>query len=178
MATKDNFKNLEISELAKLISPSSEAFLELKNRGILRTKNIVGELGEYYAVDFYTKNPKLPGLSMAPPTVKNIDALSRNGEIYSIKTITSRKGTTGSFWDPESIKNNEKKFDYLLNLYPSTCLPLLGISALSEAKFRVGPHWEEYDFCFDLMLKAANNDLMQFTDEVLIYLKNFGNGQV
>ena len=114
MATKDNFKNLEISELAKLISPSSEAFLELKNRGILRTKNIVGELGEYYAVDFYTKNPKLPGLSMAPPTVKNIDALSRNGEIYSIKTITSRKGTTGSFWDPESIKNNEKKFDYLL----------------------------------------------------------------
>lgn len=114
METKDNLKNLEISELAKLISPSSEAFLELKNRGILRTKNIVGELGEYYAVDFYTKNPKLPGLSMAPPTVKNIDALSRNGEIYSIKTITSRKGTTGSFWDPESIKNNEKKFDYLL----------------------------------------------------------------
>ena len=51
---------------------------------------------------------------MAPPTVKNIDALSRNGEIYSIKTITSRKGTTGSFWDPESINNNEKKFDYLL----------------------------------------------------------------
>ena len=114
MVIKDTLKNLKVSELAKLISPSSEAFIELKKRGVLRTKNIVGELGEYYAVDFYTKNPKLPGLSMAPPTVKNIDALSRNGEIYSIKTITSRKGTTGSFWDPESIKSNEKKFDYLL----------------------------------------------------------------
>jgi len=114
MEIKNNMKNLEVSDLAKLISPSSEAFIELKNRGILRTKNIVGELGEYYAVNFYTNDPKLPGLSMAPPTVKNIDALSRNGEIYSIKTITSRKGTTGSFWDPESINNNEKKFDYLL----------------------------------------------------------------
>tara|TARA_Y100000816_G_scaffold253695_1_gene205433 strand:+ start:460 stop:963 length:504 start_codon:yes stop_codon:yes gene_type:complete len=114
MVIEDKLKNLEVSELAKLISPSSEAFVELKNRGILRTKNTVGELGEYYAVDFYTKNPKLPGLSVAPPTVKNIDALSRNGETYSIKTITSRNGTTGSFWDPESIKNNEKKFDYLL----------------------------------------------------------------
>lgn len=76
----------------------------------------------------------------------------------------------------EFLRFTSEKFDYLLNLYPTTCLPLLGISALSEAKFRVGPHWEEYDFCFDLMLKAANNDLMHFTDEVLIYLKNFGNG--
>jgi hypothetical protein len=78
----------------------------------------------------------------------------------------------------EFLRFTSEKFDYLLNLYPSTCLPLLGISALSEAKFRVGPHWPEYDFCFDLMLKANNDDLMQFTDEVLIYLKNFGNGQV
>ena len=23
-------------------------------------------------------------------------------------------GTTGSFWNPESIENNEKKFDYLI----------------------------------------------------------------
>ena len=78
----------------------------------------------------------------------------------------------------EFLRFTTEKFDYLLNLYSSSCLPLLGISALSEAKFRVGPHWEDYDFCFDLMLQATNDDLMQFTDEVLIYLKNFGNGQV
>ena len=47
-------------------------------------------------------------------TVQNIDALSRNGEIYNIKAVTSRNGTTGSFWDPESIQNNVKKFDYLI----------------------------------------------------------------
>jgi hypothetical protein len=109
-----NYKDLSVSELAKLISPNSEVFQELKYREILRTKNIVGELGEFYAIEFYCKNPKLPSLSIAPITVKNIDALSRNGEIYSIKTVSSKKGTTGSFWDPRSIENNEKKFDYLL----------------------------------------------------------------
>lgn len=103
-----NYKDLSVTELAKLISPSSDAFLELKDRGVLRTKNVVGELGEYYAIDYYNSNPQLPSLSIAPITVKNIDALSRNGEIYSIKTVSSRKGTTGSFWDPKSIENNEK----------------------------------------------------------------------
>ena len=69
-----------------------------------------------------------------------------------------------------------EKFDYLLNLYSKPCLPLLGISAFAEAAFRVGPHWPAYSFCFDLMLETDKTDLMHFTDEVLIYLKNFGNG--
>lgn len=68
---------------------------------------------EYLAIEFFNKNPKLPKLSFAPAGVKNVNALSRNGEIFSIKTVTSRTGATGLFWDPESIKNNEKKFDYL-----------------------------------------------------------------
>ena len=85
-----------------------------KRREVLRAKNIVGELGEYYAVDFYVNNSRLPNLSIAPPGVQNVDALSRNGEMYSIKAVTSRNGTTGSFWDPDSINKNEKKFQYLL----------------------------------------------------------------
>ena len=102
-----------IKNLARQLSPSSKAFTELTKRGILRTKNVVGELGEYYAIDFYNNNTKLPNLSIVPTTVKNIDALSREGKTYSIKTI-SKKGSTGSFWDPESIDRNERKFDFLL----------------------------------------------------------------
>ena len=48
-------KKLSIEELAKLISPSSEAVQELKRRGVLRTKNTVGELGEHYAIELYNK---------------------------------------------------------------------------------------------------------------------------
>ena len=109
-----DYKKLNTQELARLLSPSSDAYLELKERGVLRTKNVVGELGEHYAIEFYNNNPKLPNLSFAPPGVQNVDALSRNGEIYSIKAVSSRKGTTGSFWDPESIMRNEQKFHYLL----------------------------------------------------------------
>ena len=58
-----DYKKLTVYELAKLISPSSDAYLELQNRGILRTKNVVGELGEYFAIDYYTNHPKLPNLA-------------------------------------------------------------------------------------------------------------------
>ena len=109
-----DIKKLKDNELIQLISPSSEVIQELKERGIIRTKNIVGELGEYYAIKYYKQLKGLPNLSLAPPGVKNIDALSRNGEIYSIKCISSLNGTTGSFWDPKSIEENNQKFHFLI----------------------------------------------------------------
>ena len=109
-----DFKKLSVEQLVKMISPSSEVVLELKRRGVVRSRNTVGDLGEYYTIETYKNNSSLPSLSIAPPGVRNVDALSRKGEIYSIKTITSRTGTTGSFWDPKSIERNEKKFDYLI----------------------------------------------------------------
>ena len=109
-----DLKNLSDEALMQLISPSSDVVKELKNRKIIRTKNIVGEIGEYYAIKFYNKLKNLPNLTLAPPGVKNIDALSRDGEIYSIKCISSLSGTTGSFWDPESIEKNNQKFHFLI----------------------------------------------------------------
>jgi len=109
-----DLKNLSDEALMQLISPSSDVVKELKNRKIIRTKNIVGEIGEYYAIKFYNKLKNLPNLTLAPPGVKNIDALSIDGEIYSIKCISSLSGTTGSFWDPESIEKNNQKFHFLI----------------------------------------------------------------
>jgi len=111
---ENNLKKLSVEDLVKQISPSSLVIKELWNRGVLRSHNIVGDLGEYYAVKYYNKIKELPNLTLAPPGVKNVDALSREGEIYSIKCVTSVTGTTGSFWDPDSIKSNKKKFEYLI----------------------------------------------------------------
>ena len=115
-------KNLSVEDLLKLISPSSDVVQELKSRDVLRTKNTVGEIGEYYAVKFYNKidlniydlKKKLPNLTLAGKTTKNVDALSRDGKIYSIKCVSAPNGTTGSFWDPDGIRNNQKTFDYLI----------------------------------------------------------------
>lgn len=109
-----NLEKYSDEELVKLVSHNSEIHNELKRRNILRTKNITGEIGEYFIVKLYNNTPKFPQLFLPPPGVKNIDVISRKGDRYSIKTITSRKGTTGSFWDPDSIEKNEKKFEFLI----------------------------------------------------------------
>ena len=109
-----DLKKLTVEELARLISPGSDVHNELRRRNVLRTKNTTGELGEYFAVEYFNNTPKLPTLILPPPGVQNVDAFSRDGDRYSIKTTTSRTGTTGSFWNPESIEKNEKTFEFLL----------------------------------------------------------------
>ena len=50
-----DLKQLSDEELIQLISPSSDVFKELANRNIIRSKNTVGDLGEYYAIHYYNK---------------------------------------------------------------------------------------------------------------------------
>ena len=161
------YKKLSVQELAKLISPSSDAHLELKDRGILRTKNVVGELGEYYAVDFYNNNSDLPNLSFAPPGVQNVDALSRNGELYSIKAVTSRKGTTGSFWDPESIEANKQKFHFLLIVVLDNDYSLDMILELT---------WDDF-FKFKKYNKRMNNYNISLTNQLFGEVKVVFNSE-
>ncbi len=156
-----DYEKLSIQELAELISPASDAHLELKKRGVLRTKNVVGELGEHYAVDFYTNNSDLPNLSFAPPGVQNVDALSRNGELYSIKAVTSRKGTTGSFWDPESIEENKQKFHYLLIVVLDNHYSLDVILELT---------WDDF-FKFKKYNKRMNNYNISLTNKLFEEVK-------
>ena len=110
----ESLEKLTVVELVRLISPNSDIHKELRRRGVIRTKNITGELGEYYVVQHYNNIPNQTNLFLPGTGVKNIDVLSRKGERYSIKTISGNNKTTGSFWNPESIKNNEKTFEYLI----------------------------------------------------------------
>ncbi len=110
----ESLEKLTVEELVRLISPNSDIHKELRRRNVIRTKNITGELGEYYVVQHYNNTPNQTNLFLPGPGVKNIDVLSRKGERYSIKTISGTNKTTGSFWNPESIKNNEKTFEYLI----------------------------------------------------------------
>ena len=109
-----DLEKLSVEELVRLISPNSDIHKELRKREVIRTKNITGELGEYYVVQYYNNTPGQPNLFLPGPGVKNIDVLNRNGERCSIKTISGNNRTTGSFWNPDSIKNNEKTFEYLI----------------------------------------------------------------
>ena len=38
---------------------------ELKKRGVIRTKNFIGDIGEFLAIEGYNKNPNVPNLERA-----------------------------------------------------------------------------------------------------------------
>lgn len=99
----------------QLIQLYPDLILELKERKIIRTKNIVGELGEYFAVKIFNETSKLPKLQMAPPSTANVDALSVNGHRYAIKSTSG--SSTGVFASiPEENDANQIYFEYLLVL--------------------------------------------------------------
>ena len=106
---------LTVEELFKLISPNSDIRQELTNRNVIKTKNLVGEIGLYYVNHLYETTSYLPNLILQPPSSKNINFVTKTDNIkYAVKTVTSKKGTTGSFWGPEQIEKNIKSFDFLL----------------------------------------------------------------
>lgn len=87
---------------------------QLKKRSIIRTKNVIGDLGEKMAIDYYNSNKLLPDLKQADPNEKAYDAMSGLAK-YTIKSTSSNQ--TGIFWGLEqagSNKENKKIFDYLI----------------------------------------------------------------
>jgi len=90
---------------------------ELKKRKLIRTRNIAGERGEQIAIEVYNNTPSEPNLQAAPEGTQNVDALSRKGERYAIKTVTLPRKLTGVFYGlnpPDSTEKDEKKFEYLI----------------------------------------------------------------
>ena len=85
---------------------------QLKARGIIRTKNIIGELGEYIAKREYKNNPKLPELQLNLSSTKNIDATSIKGERYAIKSTSTK--LTGVFPSIPTEDDGIVYFEYLI----------------------------------------------------------------
>jgi hypothetical protein len=113
----NQFITMQINKLEtkELIAAYSEIIFQLKERKIIRSKNLLGDLAEFLVIDYYCNTPKLPNLQTAPTGTKNVDALSRNGERYSIKATTGN--LTGSFWGlnpPDDPTPDLKKFEYLI----------------------------------------------------------------
>lgn len=72
----------------------------------------VGVLGERLALRHFNSTPGLPNLIDAPKGAKNVDALSRDGDRYSIKTALKAK-KTGTIY-PDSKDQDKQLFEFLL----------------------------------------------------------------
>ncbi len=140
----------------ELIQLYGELLSEMRSRELIRTKNVTGDLGEYIVMDYYNKTKGLPKLQFAPPSTKNIDAISVNGERYSIKCITTN--TTGAFYGIErDAKKDEVRplFEYVVVIkLDENYQPELIIQVDWETFFKY-KHWHSRINAYNLLITKA-----------------------
>jgi hypothetical protein len=150
-----------------LISLYGKFISELKNRKIIRTKNVVGDLGERFAIDYYSKTEGLENLSDAPPSTKSIDAIGENKNRYAIKSITGK--LTGVFYGLPHKDSNEKPaqlFDYLLIVTFSSSYEVKAIYELTWQQFIKHKKWhsrmEAWNVSVNKKVKAEAKTVYEF----------------
>lgn len=137
----------------EIIECYSQCIKELKARDIIRTKNVLGELGEYLSVRYYNSTPGLPNLQPAPVGTQNIDAISRNGDRYSIKATSTN--TTGVFYglpDPDSKTEGKQSFEFVIICRFDDDYQLNSIFELPWDKFIANKHWHSRMRAWNLCL--------------------------
>jgi hypothetical protein len=112
--------------------------VEMRKRGIAFS---VGGVGERLVIEYFRKTAGLPKLQAAPRGTKNVDALSRNGDRYSIKTICSAK-KTGTVY-PDSQERDRQLFEYILIVRLSEKWTLESIYQLSWSEFIKVRSWDK-----------------------------------
>ncbi|WP_139492408.1 hypothetical protein [Brevibacillus dissolubilis] len=159
----DFIKNLTDDDL---ISCYGKLIAELKQRGIIRSKNVVGDLGEYLAINYYCKTKGLPNLIQAPPSTKYFDAISNNGDRYSINA-TTRKVTSVFYGlnDPDSMEDEEKRFEYVILVQFDENLILKRINELTWEQFLKYKRWHKTMKAWNL---SINNKMLN--ESKTIYL--------
>lgn len=91
------------------------------------------------------KGKHVKGLAYIPDPKKAVDVTAEHFTNKNVSWFFVPKGM-----DVESF--TKERFDLLVNLYTKQCLPLEYISAVSEARYKVGRYIEDKTYCFDLMV--------------------------
>ena len=154
--------------IAELVSIYSQSIKELKKRGVLRTKNVVGELGEYIVLEHYDKNPNLPNLNVVPVGTKNINAVSQNGERYSIKSTTGN--VTGVIYGLQPLGSNipdKPLFEYMAICKLDGDCSLEGIYQLSWDNFSKHKKWHSRMNAWNVAVTKAMKE-----ESIVIYEKD------
>jgi hypothetical protein len=134
-ATPQDVARLSDHDLIKL---RHDVEKEVRRRGLKLT---VGDIGERMVVAHFNDTAGLPKLQIAPPGTKNIDALSRDGDRYSIKTVLDAK-KTGTVY-PDRDKPDKQLFELLLIAALSEDHTLNSVHQLSWDQFLGVRCWDK-----------------------------------
>lgn len=146
-------ENLQEKDTSEIIRLYSMTIKELKRRKIIRTNNVLGELGEYLAIEIYNSTPGMPNLAAAPIGTENIDAISRKGDRYSIKSTSS--ATTGVFYGLEALGSeipDQQKFEYVIICKFDDDYELQTVLEMDWETFLKNKHWHSRMHAWNLSL--------------------------
>ena len=157
--------NLSRLEKDELIALYGDVIQQLRQRRVIRTKNVVGDIGEYLAIDYYSKTPGLPRLQPAPPSTKNIDAISTRGERYTIKSTTGN--VTSAFYGlnpPDSGQEQRQLFEYVILVMLNDRYQLEKILELDWAAFLAHKKWHRRMHAWHLVVgkKLLTDAIVRF----------------
>jgi hypothetical protein len=110
----------------------------------MRKRNIafsVGSVGERLVIEHFRKTAGLPKLHPAQRGTKNVDANSRDGERYSIKTVCHAK-KTGTIY-PDAQNRDKQLFEYVLIVKLAENWSLESIHQLPWAGFVKVRSWDK-----------------------------------
>ena len=152
----------------ELIRIYGELLSKMREDELIRSKNVTGDLGEYIVIDYYTKTKGLPKLQFAPPSTKNIDAISVNGERYSNKCTTTN--TTGAFYGinkDADIASIKPLFEYVVVIKLDKNYQPEFILELNWETFFKHKHWHSRIGAYNLVI---TNSLI--VDGKMVYKKD------
>lgn len=162
----DNFQTFNDSELITLYG---KIVKELQNRKIIRTKNVIGDLGERFAIDYYTSSKNLESLSDAPSGTKSIDAIGEHGNRYAIKSITGN--LTGVFYGlpyKDSSEEPEQLFDFLLIVKFNDSYEVSAIYEVSWNQFLKHKKWHSTMEAWNVSVNNKVKSEARVTYEIVI----------
>ncbi len=135
---KEQNQNFSVMTDEDLLLLRATIEIEMRKREIAFS---VGEVGELLAIEHFKATSGLTNLQKAPTGTKNVDALSRNGDRFSIKTICKGK-KTGTVY-PDSENPDKQLFEYLLITQLTDTWKLKSIHQVTWDVFRKVRSWDK-----------------------------------
>lgn len=139
----------------ELVIACATLLAALRTRGIVRTKNVVGDLGESYAVTFYNQINRRGGLTRLPTNSTDIDATDSQGGKYAVKAASPKSARTSAFHILEEHPSDSSLFDYVILVRLNELLQIVSIYEFSWETFWERKKWSKRQKAWFLPITKA-----------------------
>jgi len=155
----------------EIVSAFATLMSAMRKRAIIRTNNVVGDLGERYAVLAYQQNPERTPIQLFGTNTTDVDAEDADGRSYAIKAASPASTRTSAFHLEPERTSDQKAFDYLVVVRIDDLLRPRAVYEFTWEQFWTHKRWSKRQKAWFLPLTRA-----VLGGATLIYNKNEERG--